>query len=79
MLTIEKQRGKQEISTVCTSFLKSICFSIVFAARYLSSNSMSVQKGGGLLLSKSGQTRIRGGMGLKTGKNVRTSSMDDPL
>ena len=63
MLKIEKQRGKQEIRTVCTSFLKIICFSIVFAARYLSSNSVSAQAVGGQLLSKKRTDENWGGGG----------------
>ena len=35
------------MSAVCTFFSKIICFSIVFAAIYLPSNSVSARTGGG--------------------------------
>ena len=77
VLNIEKQSGKQEISTVRMSFSKIFYFCIILAALYLSSNSVSARTGGGVLLRKSGQARKGGGMGLKTGNNVRTSFIDD--
>jgi len=40
-LKVEKQRGKQEVSTVCMSFSKMFYLFISFASLYLSSNSVS--------------------------------------
>ena len=77
VLTIKKQRGEQEISKVCMSFLKSFYFAIVFGALYLSSNSVSARTGGGGCEAKNGQAWTGGGRGLKTGRNVRTSFMND--
>ena len=70
--------GKEEISTVCMFFSKSFYFSIVFAALYLSSKSVSGRTGGGRrLLSKMGTGVERGREGLKTSEDGRTSFMDD--
>ena len=43
----DKQRGKEEISITWASFSKSFCFSIVFVALYLPSNSVSTRTGEG--------------------------------
>ena len=53
-------------------FSKSFDFSIVLAALYLSSNSVSARTGEGLLSEKQAGVG-RGGRESKTGKNVRTS------
>ena len=60
------------------SFPKSFYFSMVIAAAYLSSNSVSAWAIGGGLLSKKWTNVDRRSEGLKTGKNVRISFVDDP-
>ena len=61
-------------------FFKKLYFSIVFAALYLSSNSVSTPIGEGVVKQKADMHgQGEGGRGLKTGKNVRTSFMDDPI
>ena len=74
MLKIEN-RGKQERSSAFMSFSKSFYFSIVFAALYLSSNSVLAQTGEGVAKQKAVR-RGQGREGLKTGKNMRTSFID---
>ena len=45
----------------------------------MSANSVSARTGGGGYYAKSGQAWTEGGRGLKAGKNVRTSFIDDSL
>ena len=77
MIKIGKQRGKQEISTVCMSFAKKIFSSIVFAALFVFQLSVRTDRGMRILGRKwTGVDKEREGM--NTGRNVRTPFIDDP-
>ena len=55
-----------------------VFFSIVFAAFYLSSNSVRTGKGRGVVVKQNADMRGQGERnGLKTGRNVRRSFKDD--
>ena len=72
----KRQTRNKEISTVYMSFSKRLHSSIVFAALYLSSYSVSARTG---VLGRKRTGVDRGGRGLKTSKNVWISVMDNPI
>ena len=60
-------------------FFKECYFSIVLSAIYLFSNSVSTQTGGGGVRQRANRCGQGEGGGMKTGKNVGTPLIDNPL